>query len=94
MARRQHLSVTIVLALVVFFIISFFFTGSSSSSYPEGNGHVVPIKDAPADSKSEFVVALEDMPAGVLDGESIAPKLENATLKYVSTLVPPHGMRC
>ncbi|KFA63988.1 hypothetical protein S40285_05487 [Stachybotrys chlorohalonatus IBT 40285] len=81
MARRQHLSVTIVLALVVFFIISFFFTGSSSSSYPEGNGHVVPIKDAPADSKSEFVVALEDMPAGVLDGESIAPKLENATLK-------------
>ncbi|KAM0259622.1 hypothetical protein ACHAQJ_003201 [Trichoderma viride] len=74
MARRQHLTLSLLLVVLLFFSISYFFSGSSS--------HDVDRIPAPlAESKSEFKVDLGDMPASLLDGESIAPKLENATLK-------------
>ncbi|KAH6604363.1 erv2 [Trichoderma cornu-damae] len=80
MARRQHLTASLLLAVLLFFSISYLFSGST--------GHDVdriparePHGESPAESKSEFKVDLGGMPAGLLDGESIAPKLENATLK-------------
>ncbi|UKZ71260.1 uncharacterized protein TrAtP1_012221 [Trichoderma atroviride] len=78
MARRQHLTLSILLGVCLFFSITYFFSGSSSH-------HVdripAPMGESPAESRSEFKVDLPDMPASLLGGESIAPKLENATLK-------------
>ncbi|KAL6903132.1 ERV/ALR sulfhydryl oxidase domain-containing protein [Trichoderma evansii] len=78
MARRQHLTVSILLGVCLFFSITYFFSGSSSH-------HVdripAPMGESPAESRSEFKVDLGDVPASLLEGESIAPKLENATLK-------------
>jgi hypothetical protein len=76
MARRQHLTLSILLVVLLFFSISYFFSGSSSHD----------VDRIPAESKSEFKVDLSGMPSSLLDGESIAPKLENATLKYVPAL--------
>ncbi|RSL40588.1 hypothetical protein CEP53_013271 [Fusarium sp. AF-6] len=79
MARRQHLTLTFVLVLSVFFTLSYFFSGPSSSATPRLNdGLDVPLKDTP---RSEFAADLDSLPSGLLDGASIAPKLENATLK-------------
>jgi FAD-linked sulfhydryl oxidase len=81
MARRQHLTLSVLLGVFLFFSITYFFSGSSSH-------HVdripAPMGESPAESRSEFKVDLPEMPASMLEGESIAPKLENATLKYVS----------
>lgn len=81
MARRQHLTVSLLLGVCLFFSITYFFSGSSSH-------HVdripAPMGESPAESRAEFKVDLGDVPASLLEGESIAPKLENATLKYVS----------
>lgn len=81
MARRQHLTLSVLLGVCLFFSITYLFSGSSSH-------HVdripAPKSESPAESRSQFKVDLPDMPASLLEGESIAPKLENATLKYVS----------
>lgn len=76
MARRQHLLATIVLAFVLFFSISYLF-----SSEPKTVDHVSLKGDGPVDSDKGFIVDLDAIPVGILEGESIAPKLENATLK-------------
>lgn len=76
MARRQHLTASILLVVVLFFSISYFLSGSSSHDVDR-------IHEPAGEPKSEFKVDLGGMPASLLDGESIAPKLENATLKYV-----------
>lgn len=78
MARRQHLTATVLLAVVLFFTITYLLSGTSSPG----------VDRTPAESKSEFKVDLDDMPASLLEGDSIAPKLENATLKYVSPQRP------
>jgi hypothetical protein len=84
MARRQHLTLTFILVLGVFFTLSYFFSGPSRSILPKYQNDVeLPLKDAP---RSEFAADLGALPAGLLDGNSIAPKLENATLKYVDRL--------
>ncbi|KAK4061914.1 hypothetical protein Trihar35433_9514 [Trichoderma harzianum] len=74
MARRQHLTASILLVVVLFFSISYFLSGSSSHDVDR-------IHEPAGEPKSEFKVDLGGMPASLLDGESIAPKLENATLK-------------
>ncbi|KAL7793666.1 ERV/ALR sulfhydryl oxidase domain-containing protein [Trichoderma ceciliae] len=76
MARRQHLTASILLVVLLFFSISYFFSGSSSHDVDR-----IPLSQSPKESKSEFKVDLGDMPTTLVDGESIAPKLENATLK-------------
>lgn len=81
MARRQHLTASILLIVALFFSISYLFSGSSSHDVDRSPA---PLSQSPADSsRSEFKVDLGGMPASLLEGESIAPKLENATLKYV-----------
>ncbi|UKZ55609.1 hypothetical protein TrVGV298_009433 [Trichoderma virens] len=74
MARRQHLTASILLVVVLFLSISYFLSGSSSHDVDR-------IREPAGEPKSEFKVDLGGMPASLLDGESIAPKLENATLK-------------
>ncbi|KAL7957126.1 ERV/ALR sulfhydryl oxidase domain-containing protein [Trichoderma compactum] len=76
MARRQHLTASILLVVALFFSISYFLSGSSSHDVDRIHDH-----EPAAEPKSEFKVDLGGMPASLLDGESIAPKLENATLK-------------
>ncbi|KAF4464629.1 fad-linked sulfhydryl oxidase erv2 [Fusarium albosuccineum] len=79
MARRQHLTLTFVLVLAAFFTLSYFFSGPSRSTVPKFDDDLAePLKDAP---RSEFAADLDSLPAGLLGGKSIAPKLENATLK-------------
>lgn len=107
MARRQHLTLTVVLGFVVFLSLTYFFAGSSSTnvqraSYvhgaaPDAKGtHNKGNVEAPRDSKSDagFTVDFDNLPS--LEGDSIAPKLENATLKYVHALCPvymaPHEL--
>jgi hypothetical protein len=86
MARRQHLTATVLLAVVLFFSITYLLSGSSSSNADRTREAVV------AEPKSEFKVDFDGMPANLLEGESIAPKLENATLKYVSRIPEPAPM--
>ncbi|KAK4060447.1 uncharacterized protein Triagg1_10766 [Trichoderma aggressivum f. europaeum] len=73
MARRQHLTASILLVVVLFLSFSYFL-----SSHDVDRIHDY---EPAAEPKSEFKVDLGGMPASLLDGESIAPKLENATLK-------------
>jgi FAD-linked sulfhydryl oxidase len=92
MGRRQHLTFTIALGLLIFISVSYLLSGHGEphrrSPYPSSDDRlpadppVVPVKPAPEGSSSEFKVDLDAIPVGILEGESIAPKLENATLKY------------
>ncbi|KAG8414778.1 hypothetical protein J3459_009689 [Metarhizium acridum] len=88
MARRQHLTLTILLAVVVLLSITYVFSGSSALSpaglLKSGRNSEVPLtadgkKPTPA-SKPGFEIDLEAVP-DLSEGDSIAPKLENATLK-------------
>lgn len=81
MARRHHLTLSLALAFLILFSVSYLFRSSASfSAYP-----MFPGQDTPrtADGQDGFQVDLGDLPVGILEGGSIAPKLENATLKYV-----------
>lgn len=74
--------------MVVFFSISYLFSSSPSSSIPESNIYRPPVDNLGSKGDAQgFQLDLDAMPVGVLEGESIAPKLENATLKYA---LPPH----
>lgn len=78
MARRQHLTLTFVLVLVAFCTLSYLFSGPSHSPTFEKPVTGEPLKES---ERSDFAVDINAIPDGLLDGESIAPRLENATLK-------------
>jgi len=94
MARRQHLLLTVVLAFILFFSISYLFssppsitTGTASYGdygreldFQPGEKPLTPPAGNSNDAAA-FQLDLDSIPGGLLDGESIAPKLENATLK-------------
>ena len=91
MARRNHFTLTVALVVVALFCLSFLFSGPSGSAGPVDRAHEdakESMKGAAEGAKGEFLVDMESMPMGFLDGESIAPKLENATLKYVLSPAP------
>ncbi|QPH18936.1 hypothetical protein C2857_004062 [Epichloe festucae Fl1] len=93
MARRQHLTLTVLLAVVVFFSMTYLLSGGSSPIR-----HAAPLsagRDAhqarkpagqkstaapPPEPKSDFAIDLDAIPS-LSAGDSIAPRLENATLK-------------
>ncbi|KAM3511753.1 hypothetical protein MY11210_004573 [Beauveria gryllotalpidicola] len=105
MARRQHLTVSLLLIVFLFLSVSYFFTsvpaaardraasfvgaGNSLKQQPLDAGSdsshdaVSPTKDAAAPSATpstgSFSIDVDSLPS--LDDHSIAPKLENATLK-------------
>jgi FAD-linked sulfhydryl oxidase len=92
MARRSHLTLTVALAVAIFITISYLFSSPAPQQVAplRHDEPAAPLRHAPedsrsdfkpAESKSEFSVDMDTIPAGILDGESIAPKLENATLK-------------
>ncbi|KAL9946115.1 hypothetical protein ACHAQF_008246 [Verticillium nonalfalfae] len=77
MARRQHLSAIVVLAIVAFFSVSYLFSsgisdGTSSQSAP------APLAK---DSTPAAAFDIGAIDSNILVGGSIAPKLENATAK-------------
>jgi FAD-linked sulfhydryl oxidase len=99
MARRSHLTLTVALAVAIFITISYLFSSPAPQQVAplRHDEPAAPLRHAPedsrsdfkpAESKSEFSVDMDTIPAGILDGESIAPKLENATLKYVPRGTP------
>ncbi|KAM3540209.1 hypothetical protein ARSEF1564_006860 [Beauveria bassiana] len=111
MARRQHLTVSLLLIVFLFLSVSYFFTSApvrdraasfvgsgnplkqqappgghpppASTDGDSGHDAVSPIKDGAAPSATPsaggFSIDVDSMPS--LDDLSIAPKLENATLK-------------
>ena len=91
MARRQHLTLTLIVAVVLFFSISYLFSSTPRSvdgfhlhnddaprAAAPAKGQT--IKEAARDAEG-FKIDIDDLPS--LEGDSIAPKLENATLKLV-----------
>lgn len=84
MARRQHLSLALGVALFFFFSLSYLLTSGPSSTArtaakwasDAARGATSPSSKSPPG----FEVDL-DGAGGLLHGGSIAPKLENATLK-------------
>lgn len=86
MARRQHITLSFILVLAVFFTLSYLFSGPSRvPALPKLDNE--PLKE---EARSELSTELDSLTPSFLTGESIAPKLENATIKYV--LVPPVGL--
>jgi hypothetical protein len=69
MARRQHLSLTVLLGLAVLFSIYYIFSGSP------------PASDMSAAASPPGNLDVHHIPGNILAGGSIAPKLENATAK-------------
>ncbi|KAH6675273.1 FAD-linked sulfhydryl oxidase ERV2, partial [Plectosphaerella plurivora] len=82
MARRTPISAIIVLAVLAFFSITYLFSSSDSSpSASFGSGAAKsPAAPLVKDSSTD-PVELGTIDSNILIGESIAPKLENATLK-------------
>ncbi|KAK3690097.1 ERV/ALR sulfhydryl oxidase domain-containing protein [Podospora appendiculata] len=68
MARRQHVSLMLVIGVMVFLAMTYLFSGGGSSA-----NDLTPI---PQGTKPKFGVS-----ESILTGGSIAPKLENATAK-------------
>ncbi|OAA37883.1 ERV2 protein-like protein [Metarhizium rileyi] len=91
MARRQHLTVTVLLVIIVLSAIAYLFSASSTFNpgerfRPGGDTGVPPTSDAKPGALSStkpkpgFDIDLDGIP-NLSKGDSIAPKLENATLK-------------
>ncbi|KAF7550376.1 hypothetical protein G7046_g8034 [Stylonectria norvegica] len=82
MARKRHLTLTVALVLLAFFSLSYFFSGPSAvGSIIDNVAREQPLKQTTEGTRSEFVVDLNAIPKGLLEGEAVAPKMENATLK-------------
>ena len=90
MARRQHLSLLVALAIVAFLSISYLFSGGDGDvALPPPAAKGVLAGDAPG---AASMADLGQVPSSILTGGSIAPKLGNETAKYVQLLtVPPRA---
>ncbi|TKW56910.1 hypothetical protein CTA1_5477 [Colletotrichum tanaceti] len=81
MARRQHLSMMVLLAIVAFFSVSYLFSSRSADpSSPAPPAAAAPAKGDSVSSSAD-TSDLGHISSAILSGESIAPKLENATAK-------------
>ncbi|KAG5976517.1 hypothetical protein E4U58_003349 [Claviceps cyperi] len=88
MARRQHLTLTVLLVVVVFFSVTYFFSSSASpirrAAAPFGRDAESTSQKTtaapPSEPNADFTLDLGAIPT-LSEGDSIAPKLENATLK-------------
>lgn len=86
MARRQHLTLTL-LAVMLFLSLTYFMAGKSNTEYaPTTKLDDTFSPGAPDDSARDSLPAGDSFSAGdisdrILQGGSIAPKLGNATAK-------------
>ena len=91
MARRQNLALSVALAFALFFSITYLFSnapphsddlgGLAPDDHSKPHVAVVPPKAEDPRDAAPFKLDL-DSAAALFEGDSIAPKLENATLKY------------
>ncbi|KAK0386151.1 hypothetical protein NLU13_5988 [Sarocladium strictum] len=87
MTRRQNLALSVALAFALFFSITYLFSSSGSGLATSSKPGTALVPPAPQDARDAaaaekpFFVDLSAVPAALLEGDSIAPKLENATLK-------------
>lgn len=91
MARRQNLALSVALAFALFFSITYLFSnapphsddlgGLAPDDHSKPHVAVVPPKAEDPRDAAPFKLDL-DGAAALFEGDSIAPKLENATLKY------------
>ncbi|KAF4583239.1 ERV2 protein-like protein [Ophiocordyceps camponoti-floridani] len=88
MARRTHVTLMLLVGLAFFFSVSYLYSGPGSLTARDAARLLNKVRNGPSQtrpSESEagpgFRPDLGGLPDGLLDGESIAPKLENATLK-------------
>lgn len=88
MPRRQHMTLSVVVAFILLLSITYMFSGSGSSqphlSHSQGDASPPSkaIKEhtrAKDDANGGFGIDMDSLPK--LNGDSVAPKLENATLK-------------
>jgi FAD-linked sulfhydryl oxidase len=73
MARRQHLTLTVVLVVIAFLSISYFLSSGKTVLEPSHTKTKPPVDESNSN--------LNHLPGSILVGGSIAPKLENATAK-------------
>ncbi|KAF6823529.1 FAD-linked sulfhydryl oxidase erv2 [Colletotrichum musicola] len=91
MARRQHLSLLLVVAIVAFFSISYLFSGPSiDAASPKPPAAAAPLKGDSVSSSAD-TPDLGHISNSILSGESIAPKLENATANPPGVSGDPAG---
>ena len=84
MPRKQHLAAIFAAALFAAFTVFYLFSGYDYVSAGTATAPPAPADKAPLESlKGEPIGAaeIESAGAGILEGGSIAPKLENATAK-------------
>lgn len=95
MARRQHLSLMVLLGFFACLTLFYLFSGPSdgalstpripidvSAATQDTHAASGPTKQtAVTEEEEETTIDINGIPKGILSGESIAPKLENATLK-------------
>lgn len=81
MARRQHLTLLVALAIAAFLSISYLFGRDDRElavTLPR-------VKDGALSATASAVDLFGEVPSGILAGGSIAPKLKNETAKYART---------
>ncbi|KYK58083.1 hypothetical protein DCS_05096 [Drechmeria coniospora] len=87
MARRQHLSLLLGVALFIFFSISYLLSGRNTAGLATSDARFSLPKsskdpDSDGGSKSKaFKIELDDVPKNLLDGPSIAPAMDAPTAK-------------
>lgn len=88
MARRQHLTLIVVLAVVAFLSLTWLMSGSPVDVNPPFSPASPPLEKSGDDAKPVAKVDSKPtekgdfgVPPSILTGGAIAPKLENATAK-------------
>ena len=102
MARKQHLPIILAAALLAIITVSYFFYGGSDYAR-HGAAGPGSAQNAPPKSHEGALSSFEGKPIGsgeiegiaapILEGGSIAPKLENATAKYVLFPTPQQPIK-
>jgi len=89
MARRQHLTLTLV-AVMFFLVLTYHMSSRSSDEHSPLRAHdqTVGYTEFPKGSSGSGSDPVPGISDSILQGGSIAPKLENATAKYAAQFFP------
>jgi FAD-linked sulfhydryl oxidase len=89
MARRQHLTLMIVASVMAFLVLTYWMSSGPTDAYPLK----APEEGAGSWKKGDSKLADLALSETILTGDSIAPKLENATAKFVNRPLSVAGER-